>query len=100
MNPFDIMKNLKDIQSKAVDMQGKLKELTAIGSAGGGMVVVELNGAFEVLRVNIEKEAVDPDDVQMLQDLVFAAFTQAAAEIKSRIQQETAGMMPGIFPQA
>lgn len=98
MNPFDILKNMKDLQTKAQEMQENLKHITAIGSAGGGMVVVEINGAFDLLRINIDKIAVDPDDVKMLEDLVFAAFSQATAEIKDKLKQETANLIPG-FPQ-
>lgn len=99
MNPFDLLKNMKDIQAQAGEMQAKLKDISAIGSAGGGMVVVEINGAFELLRINIEKDAVDPEDIKMLEDLIFSAFSQASSEIKAKMQQETMGMMPGIFPQ-
>ena len=99
MNPFDMLKNFKDIQSQASEMQDKLKDIVAIGSAGGGMVVVEINGAFEIQRVNIEKSIVDPDDVKMLEDLVFAAFSQATSEIREKIKAETMGMMPDMFSQ-
>ncbi len=97
MNPMDLMKNLKDIQSKATEVKENLKNITAIGSAGGGMVVIEINGTFEILRVNIEKEVVDPTDIRMLEDLVLAAFSQAVLEIKSKIEAESAGMLPNIL---
>jgi len=97
MNPFDMIKNFKDIQEQANNMQDKIKDIVALGSAGGGMVVVELNGAFEIQRINIERSIVDPDDVKMLEDLVFAAFSQASREIREKLQAETMGMMPDIF---
>ncbi len=105
MNPMDILKNVQQLQSRMSEAQSKLKEITVEGSAGGDMVRVELNGEFTVTRVTISPEAVDPDDVEMLQDLVLAAFSDASYKVRERIQQEmssvTGGLNlpPGLFGQ-
>ncbi|MFW5826422.1 MAG: YbaB/EbfC family nucleoid-associated protein [bacterium] len=105
MNPMDILKNVQQLQSRMSEAQSKLKEITVEGSAGGDMVRVELNGEFTVTRVTISPEAVDPDDVEMLQDLVLAAFSDATYKVRERIQQEmssvTGGLNlpPGLFGQ-
>ncbi len=87
-NPADLMKNLKNMQSQMKDVQGKLKHLTAVGSSGGGLVQIELNGEMEVVKVTLDPIAVDPRDIDMLQDLIIAAMNSAQANIKDKIQNE------------
>ena len=105
MNPMDILKNVQQLQARMTDAQSKVKEIRATGSAGGDMVRVELTGEFTVTKVEISPEAVDPDDIEMLQDLVLAAFSDASYKIRKRIQQEmssvTGGLNlpPGLFGQ-
>lgn len=103
MNPMDILKNMQQLQSKMSDAQAKLKDVTATGTAGGDMVQIEITGEFSVTGVTISSDAVDPDDIEMLQDLVRAAMTDAVYKVKEQIQQEmssvTGGMNlpPGLF---
>lgn len=103
MNPMDILKNMGQIQSRMQDAQAKLKELRATGTAGGDMVQIEITGEFSVVGVKIAPDAVDPNDIEMLQDLVRAAMTDAVYKVKEQIQQEmssvTGGMNlpPGLF---
>jgi len=103
MNPMDILKNFQNIQSRMGEMQDRLKELTVTGTSGGGMVVIEMNGQMEVTGVTISPEAVDPEDIGMLQDLIFAAFSDASAKMKEKMKEEmstlTGGMdlPPGLF---
>jgi nucleoid-associated protein EbfC len=87
-NPADIMKNIQNIQSQMKDVQGKLKDLSATGSSGGGLVKVEINGEMQVVKVDIDPIAVDPRDIEMLQDLVIAAINSAQSNIKDLIQKE------------
>lgn len=94
MNPFDMMKNLQGFQSQIGAMQEKLKDITVIGSSGGDMVKVAMNGQLEVLDVSISEICVDPRDVRMLEDLVKAAYADAQARAKAKIQEE-AGQMAG-----
>jgi hypothetical protein len=102
-NPMELMKNFQDIQSKMSEAQERLKTVTAVGSAGGDMVRVTVNGQFDVESVDISKEAVDPEDIEMLQDLILAATTDAMTKIKEKVREEmssiTGGMNlpPGMF---
>jgi DNA-binding YbaB/EbfC family protein len=87
INPFDLIKNFKDIQSKMTEMQGKLDTITVSGSAGGGMVKIGLNGKLEMISVEIAPEAVS-DGVGMLQDLIRAAYSDASVKIKEKLREE------------
>ena len=85
-------------------MQAKLQqELAAMrveATAGGGLVKIEMSGGKEVLAVHIDRAAVDPEDVETLQDLILAASRDACRRVDEAVQQKTAvmlgGMMPGI----
>ncbi|MBU0935346.1 MAG: YbaB/EbfC family nucleoid-associated protein [Spirochaetes bacterium] len=93
MDLSDIMKMLKDPQAlarQAAEMQQKVAAIVVKGSAGGGMVTVTLNGAMEMLAVEIAPEVVDPADTVMLQDLVRAAFNDASDKVKQTMQGEMA----------
>jgi DNA-binding YbaB/EbfC family protein len=105
INPLDILKNVQKLQEQMGSFQEKLVEISETGSAGGGMVEVEINGKMEVLAVRISPEVVDPNDIQMLQDLIAAAVTSALEKINARIKNEmgllAGGMgipaIPGLF---
>jgi nucleoid-associated protein EbfC len=91
MNPMDLFKNMQNLQSGMREMQEKLKEIVVIGTSGGGMVAIEMNGKMEVLGVRIEREVVDPEDVAMIEDLVRAAFNDAFAKVQEQMQGSLAG---------
>lgn len=97
MNIKQLMKQAQQMQEQ---MQSRMTNLRVEGSAGGGMVRVALSGNKELLSIEIEKEAVDPEDVEMLQDLIKAAVNEAARkvdeEMSSSLGAMTGGMkMPG-----
>lgn len=100
MNPFDLLKNPAKMKEMMEEMQAKTAEVSAEGSAGGGMVKVVMNGMMAVERVTISPEAVDPNDVEMLQDLVLAAVSDAVFKVKEKLQEEMGSQMglPGGFP--
>ena len=89
MNPFEMLKNFQSLQSGMQEMQGKLAEINVTGTAGGEMVRVSMNGQMLVTGVKIEPEAVDPEDIGMLEDLVRAAMSDAMAKIKEAIQRRS-----------
>ena len=103
MNPFDMLKNLPQMQQKFQEIQERIQEIRVVGTAGGDMVRVELNGQFHIQSVKIAPEVVDPDDVSMLQDLSVAAHNDAVSRVRERMQSElsslTGGMdiPPGLF---
>jgi recombination protein RecR len=70
------MKQAKQMQEKMLQLQEELAAKTVEATAGGGMVSVAVNGKFEILSLKIEKEVVNPDDVEMLQDLIMAAVNE------------------------
>ena len=99
MNPKQLMKQVQQMQAQ---MQQRMSELRVEGSAGGGMVKASMNGHKELLGVTIDKEAVDPNDVEMLQDLVTAAVNEASRKVDEEMQGQlgamTGGMkIPGLF---
>jgi DNA-binding YbaB/EbfC family protein len=99
MNPKQMMKQVQQMQAQ---MQQRMSELRVEGSAGGGMVKASMNGHKELLGVTIDKEAVDPNDVEMLQDLVTAAVNEASRKVDEEMQGQlgamTGGMkIPGLF---
>ena len=99
INPFDILKNAKQFQEQMGFFQEKLGNITAIGSSGGGMVEIEINGRMEVLKVRISPEVMEEGDREMLQDLIIAAFNNAMEKIREVLNREMgalAGMgIPG-----
>ena len=91
MNPKQLMKQVQQMQEQ---MQQRMAELRVEGSAGGGMVKAQMSGNKELLGIAIDKEAVDPNDVDMLQDLVLAAVNEAARKVDEAMQSQLGSMMP------
>lgn len=96
------MKNAQGMQAKMAQMQASLKERVIDGSAGDGLVTAYVNGEQELLKIEIDPKVVDPDDPEMLEDLVLAAVNKAMNEMKAMVQDEmskiTGGMnIPGMF---
>ena len=104
-NMGQIMKQAQQFQSKMAKIQEEMGNETVEGSAGGGMVTVVANGRQEIVSILIEPEVIDPDDVEMLQDLVMAAVNDALSRAKNMMNDEmgklTKGLnipgMPGLF---
>lgn len=93
----DMQKQAEGMQKRLADVQNDLKQRVYEGSAGGGMVTAHVNGHREILAVKISPEVADPDDVEMLQDLVVAAVSLAlkqASEAYTTEMSKLAGGMP------
>ncbi len=86
----------RDMQAKMEKAQAELAELTVEGSAGGGAVVVVMTGTQEVRDVRIQRDAVDPEDVDTLQDLVLAAMADGLARSKSLQAERLGGVTGGL----
>ena len=95
INPFDILKNAQKIQEQMGTFQEKLGAISVSGSAGGGMIEIDMNGRMEILSVRIAPEAMEEGDREMLQDLVTAAFNDAMGKARETINRELGGMIPG-----
>ena len=97
-----MMKQAQKLQNQMARLQDELADKTVEASAGGGMVKVVANGKQQVLSIDIDKEVVDPEDVEMLQDLVLAAINDALNRSQEMVSSEmgklTGGMnIPGLF---
>lgn len=86
-NMQQMMRQAQKMQEQMAKAQEELAELTVTGSAGGGMVEITLTGKREIESVKIKPEAVDPDDVEMLEDLVSAAFGDALSKVAEKEQE-------------
>jgi DNA-binding YbaB/EbfC family protein len=98
----EIMRQAQRLQAKMAKMQEELATKTVEAAAGGGMVKAVANGKQEIVSIEMEKEVVNPDDLEMLQDLVVAAVNEALSRSKAMMEEEmgkiTGGLkMPGLF---
>lgn len=97
----NLMKQAQQMQAKLAKAQEELKTREVEASSGGGMVTVRANGAQEILALQVEREIVNPDDIEMLQDLVRAAVNEALKKSREMMSEEmgkiTGGMgIPGL----
>jgi hypothetical protein len=97
-----MMKQAQQLQSKMLKLQEEMAEKTVEATAGGGMVKVVANGKQQVVSMQIEREVVDPDDVEMLQDLILAAVNDALSKsqemVSEKMSQLTGGLnIPGLM---
>ena len=93
MNIQQMMKQAQQMQER---MQKQMEEMRVEATAGGGMVTVTMNGARRVLALKIDPEAMSKDDVEMLQDLILAALTDATRKVDEAMQQQMSGLMGGL----
>ena len=80
MNQAAMMKQVQKMQQDMIRMQEEMENKTYTAAAGGGMVKATVNGKHQLMALEIKEEAVDPDDVEMLQDMVIAAVNEAIRE--------------------
>jgi nucleoid-associated protein EbfC len=102
MDMNQIMKQAQQFQQRMAELQESLGHRQVTSSVGGGMVSATVNGRHELIGLRIDREAVDPSDTQMLQDLVIAAVNDAMRKAQEMIQAEmgklTGGLnIPGLF---
>lgn len=97
------MKNLSQMMKQAQQMQAKMSELQeqlvaveVTGQAGAGLVAVTMNGKNEVRRIKIDKSLVDPEEIEVLEDLIAAACNDARTKVEATVQQMTSELMGGL----
>ncbi|UCE54259.1 MAG: YbaB/EbfC family nucleoid-associated protein [Desulfobacterales bacterium] len=98
----NMMKQAQKLQAKMMKLQEEMAEKTVESASGGGMVKVVANGRQQIVSIQIEKEVVDPDDVEMLQDLILSAVNDALTNSQEMVTAEmsklTGGMnIPGLM---
>lgn len=102
MNIQKMMKQAQQAQQKIADMQAKLEEQEVEGTSGGGMLTVRMNGKFALRKVSIDKSLIDPNEKEMLEDLIVAAFNDAKNKVESSANDQMAqiagglGLPPGV----
>ncbi|MBT9439850.1 MAG: YbaB/EbfC family nucleoid-associated protein [Desulfobacterales bacterium] len=92
----NMMKQAQKLQAKMLKMQEELADKTVEATAGGGMIKAVANGRQQILSIQIEKEVVDPDDVEMLQDLILAAVNDALAKSQEMVSGEMGKLTGGL----
>lgn len=95
-NLLQLMKQAQKMQQQMADAQAELAEAELTGTAGGGLVTVTVTGSGEVKAVKIDPRAVDPDDVETLEDLVLAALHNAADEARSLTERKLGPLAGGM----
>ncbi len=98
----NLQKMLKQAQDMQENMQRELSGMRVEGSSGGGMVVITVDGTKNLISIKLDPEVVDKDDVEMLQDLIAAAFNDAGAKVDEDVAQKMGAMgaglkIPGLF---
>jgi nucleoid-associated protein EbfC len=97
-----MLESLRGVQDQMAKAQAELGNVKTTGESGGGMVKVTANGKQEVLQVKIEKEVINADDAEMLEDLIVAAVNRALANAKeaaeAKMNEVTRGMLPNMPP--
>ncbi|EHR36300.1 YbaB/EbfC family nucleoid-associated protein [Helcococcus kunzii] len=101
-NMGQMMKQVQQMQKRMEDAQKEIEESTVTATSGGGMVEVEANGKKQIISIKIDPEAVDPEDVEILQDMVLTAVNDAISQVEKLSEEKlgkiTGGMnLPGIF---
>ena len=91
-----MMKQAQKMQVELARAQEEIKDMTFEASAGGGMVTVKANGKKEILALTIQPEAVDPEDVEMLQDMVMAAVNEVLRQVEETSSQEMGKLTGGL----
>ena len=92
MNPKNLQKLMKEAQKMQERMQEEMEQLRVEAASGGGMVSVQMDGKKRLLSIKINPQAVDPNDVEMLQDLIVAAVGEAARKVDEALAGQVSGM--------
>ena len=87
---------MKDLQSMQTRLQADIESVEVEGTAGGGMITASMNGKKELLSIKISRDAIDPDEMDLLEDLVIAAVNGAGRKVDEEIASLTQSMTPGL----
>jgi DNA-binding YbaB/EbfC family protein len=98
-NMQGMMKQVQKLQEKMAQVQAELEQKTVSADAGGGMVRVVVNGKQQLISISVEKEVVNPDDIEMLEDLIVSAVNRGLEEASKMAQDEMAKVTAGALPK-
>ena len=96
MNIQGLMKQAQMMKKKMQEEQAKLAEEVVEGSSGGGMVKISLNGKFAMEKISIDKSLVNPDEVEVLEDLITAAYNDAKEKIEAKMNESMNSLTGGL----
>ncbi len=97
-NMAGMMKQVQKMQERMAQVQQELEQKTVTAESGGGMVKVTANGRQALVKIHIDKEVINPEDVEMLEDLVLAATNKALEDAAKMAQEEMAKVTSGLMP--
>jgi DNA-binding YbaB/EbfC family protein len=92
----NLMKEAQKLQQQMAELQAEAAKKKVEATSGGGMVTVEVNGQQEITAIKIDREVINPDDAQMLEDLVVAACNEALRKSKEMVQAEMSKLTAGL----
>ena len=95
-NLGQMMKQAQEMQTKVQEMQEKLVEVQISGVSGGGMVTIKLNGKGEMLNLHIDPSLFNPNDAEIVEDLIVAAFSDAKGKLEVRVAEEMSKITGGL----
>ena len=95
-NLGNMLKEAQKMQAKMAEMQEKLADLELVGAAGGGMVKITVNGKGEMRKASIDPSLADPAEIEILEDLIVAAFNDAKAKVEAETQAEMGKLTGGL----
>lgn len=96
MNIQKMMKQAQEMQNKIAELQKKLEEEETDGASGGGMIMVTLNGKGEMRKLSIDPKLIDPNEKEVLEDLIIAAFNDAKAKVESTFTDQMGKIAGGM----
>jgi DNA-binding YbaB/EbfC family protein len=95
-NLGQMMKQAQQMQAKMAEMQAQLETVEMTGAAGGGLVQVTVGGKGDLRKVKLDKSLLDPSEVEVLEDLIVAAFNEARTRVEAHVAQEMAKVTGGL----
>jgi hypothetical protein len=95
-NLGQMMKQAQEMQTRMAEMQAELEKVEMTGASGGGMVEVTLGGKGDMKRLKIDKSLVDPNETEVLEDLIVAAFNDAKSRVEAHMAQEMSKLTGGL----
>ncbi len=92
----NIMKQAQQMQSEFMKMQSQIQDIDVNGSSGGGMVNITMNGKHEITKLNIDPSIIDPNDHEVLSDLIIAAFSDAKSKLDAKMSEQMSALTGGL----